>query len=648
MCCKLIYIIMCMIMAFNGVIYMMRETGRLLLGIGARARFAAYSLFENKPSGDSNFAPGAGKYILKSPDGALEVTVSGGRLTYSAAVGGITVIEPSEIGLLIQGGRNISENVTLGEPKIESCEETYRDLDTETDITDRHMNYIIPVRAKKIIYSLEVRIWNDGFGFRLLFGEETGLLISDELTRFNVPGDTVCRYQTDLKKMQGKTLTQKTSELSQSEVLSCMTAFEFPGKSIYIMVTESDIENYPGMALRSLGAGRFKTELWDTDKFFIKGGKTPWRIVTVCRSLEELAHCRVIAHAAAPISDKIYENADWIRPGKSAWSYFIDEEHSRRFEKIMEFNALAQEAGYEYNLADNGWRGWAKTERGAFKKVKELVDDAEKRSVGIWLWQSAMDKVWFTPYRCRFFKKCEKLGIKGIKLDHIESETQFMTEFYRRFAREAAEHKLMVIYHNPQKPTGLRRTFPNVMSMEAIRGLQCKADADNDTILPFTRMLGGNADYTPLCFSVPRCLDEVSICHMLASAVIYNSAFFTVSEDPSILKAHGLDSFVSPLPVVWNETHVLPGSKIGEIVIFARRSGNRWYAAVFNSSQGERKINLPFSFLKDGAKYEAEIYTDNLTDQRGYNKVKISVTSADSADIAMRPSGGFAAVFREI
>ena len=75
---------------------------------------------------------------------------------------------------------------------------------------------------------------------------------------------------------------------------------------------------------------------------------------------------------------------------------------------------------------------------------------------------------------------------------------------------------------------------------------------------------------------------------------------------------------------------------------------SRWYAAVFNSSQGERKINLPFSFLKDGAKYEAEIYTDNLTDQRGYNKVKISVTSADSADIAMRPSGGFAAVFREI
>ena len=177
---------------------MMREAGRRLLGIGARARFAAYSLFEKKSSGDSNFTPGAEKYILKSPDGALEVTVSGGRLTYSAAVGGITVIEPSEIGLLIQGGRNIGEKVTLGEPKIESCEETYRDLDTETDITDRHMNYIIPVRAGKIIYSLEVRIWNDGFGFRLLFGKETGLLITDELTRFNVPGDTVCRYQTDL------------------------------------------------------------------------------------------------------------------------------------------------------------------------------------------------------------------------------------------------------------------------------------------------------------------------------------------------------------------------------------------------------------------------------------------------------------------
>ncbi len=173
---------------------MMRETGRRLLGIGARARFAAYSLFEKKSSGDSNFAPGTEKYILKSPDGALEVTVSGGRLTYSAAVSGITVIEPAQIGLLLQSCRTIGENVTLGEPKIESCEETYRGLDTETDITDRHMNYIIPMHAKKIIYSLEVRIWNDGFGFRLLFDKDTGLLISDELTRFNVPGDTVCRY----------------------------------------------------------------------------------------------------------------------------------------------------------------------------------------------------------------------------------------------------------------------------------------------------------------------------------------------------------------------------------------------------------------------------------------------------------------------
>ncbi len=627
---------------------MMRETGRLLLGIGARTRFAADKLFKSKAGCKISFAAGEEKYILKSPNGELEVTVSGGGLTYSAALCGTTVIEPSGIGLLVQGGRNIGENITLGEPKIESREETYRDLDTETDITDRHINYIFPVRTDRLIYSLEVRIWNDGFGFRLLFGEDTGLLIGDELTRFNVPGDTVCRYQTDLKKMQGKTLTKKTAELEKDELFSCMTAFEFSQKSIYTMITESDIENYPGMALRSLGAGRFKAELWDTDKFFIKGGKTPWRIVTVCRSLEELIHCRIITHAAAPVSDKVYESADWIHPGKSAWSFFIDEEHSRRFEKIMEFNALAQEAGYEYNLADSGWRDWARTERGAFKKVKELVDDAEKRSVGVWLWQSAMDKVWFAPYRRRFFRKCQALGIKGIKLDHIESETQFMTEFYRRFAREAAEYRLMVIYHNPQKPTGLRRTFPNVMSMEAIRGLQCKADADNDTILPFTRMLGGNADYTPLCFSVPRCLNEVSICHMLASAVIYNSAFFTVSENPSILKTHGLDSFVSPLPVVWNETHVLPGSKIGKIAIFARRSENKWYAAVFNGSQGERKINLPFSFLKDGVKYEAEIYTDDLADQRGYNRVKISVTSADSADIAMRSSGGFAAVFREI
>lgn len=153
---------------------MMRETGRLLLGIQARARFAAYSVFGRKTDCAAEFIKNRDSYILKSPDGALEVTVSGGKLTYSAAVGKTPVIEPSEIGLLVQGGVNLGEDAVLGEPKTDSREEIRRDPDTETDITDRHINYIFPVRSKKFRYSLEVRIWNDGFGFRLLFDKEYG------------------------------------------------------------------------------------------------------------------------------------------------------------------------------------------------------------------------------------------------------------------------------------------------------------------------------------------------------------------------------------------------------------------------------------------------------------------------------------------
>lgn len=154
-----------------------------------------------------------------------------------------------------------------------------------------------------------MRIWNDGFGFRLLFDKNTGLLVADEPTQFNARRHGL-QISDGPQKDAGQDADKKTSALPSGEIFSCMTAFRFPGKSIYIMVTESDIENYPGMALRSLGAGRFKTELWDTDKFFIKGGKTPWRIVTVCRSLDQLIHCRVITHAAAPVNDKAYENAD--------------------------------------------------------------------------------------------------------------------------------------------------------------------------------------------------------------------------------------------------------------------------------------------------------------------------------------------------
>ncbi len=429
--------------------------------------------------------------------------------------------------------------------------------------------------------------------------------------------------------------------------MAYQVSIELPERRGYMLLTEANLQNFPGAALQSLGRGLFGINFWNSGDFYVKGCVTPWRLAIITEDLNSMVNSTIVSNAAEPMPD-LYKDADWILPGKAVWSYFVNKPISRKYDTILQFNAYAHDLGCGYNVIDSGWRNWGLTESGAFRKVGKIVKDAEPRGVGIWVWKSVTMGPYFPLYRKWFFKKCEKKGVKGVKLDHIESESQFMSRLYRNFAKEAAEHKLMVIYHNPQKPTGLSRTYPNLLSMEAVKGMQNKCDPDDNAILPFTRFVTGGADYTPLCFSIPERRYTASIAHMLANTIINSSPLLTISEHPLNIREQPFAKMLRELPAVWDETVALPQSTLGEAAVFVRRSGEIWYVAAQNSEKGERKLSVSLDFLPNSRVYSLELYQDVLDSQLEVKSGLYNASSKDLLSITMRSGGGFVGVFKEI
>ncbi len=587
-------------------------------------------------------------YTLRSPNGKITAEISAyGELTYSVKMNGATVVNTSPIGVIAKRV-DLGGEVSVGKPEISVSHSSYYLTEIDGEVKDNHIRYLFPVRhiASGLEYNLEVKLWNDGFGFRLIFTEKTRLLIKSEKTRFNMPVDSLCRYQTDMVKLQGKTLEQVSRYLPQGVDFACLTQFELQDNAGYALITEANLNNYPGAALKSLGKGALQIDFWDSGVFYIKGGACPWRLVICCETLEELVNSHIITSVNDPAPPEI-EKAQWIKPGKSSWSYFVNMEHSRDFDTIMNYNSPTAALGLDYSLIDSGWRRWAITERGAFKKVALVTADAKQKGVGIWVWKAATAGPLLKCYRNYFFKQCVKAGVKGVKLDYNESETQVMINFYRNFVKEAAEHKLMVIYHNPQKPTGLMRTYPNLLSMEAVRGMQCGCDPDDSVIIPFTRLVAGSADYTPFCFSVDRRRGGASIGHLLGSSVIISSLFLTVSEDVETLANHTIGEFARELPVQWHETRVLPPTQIGTAVYYARRCNDGWFIAGMNSTKGDKTCDLPLDFLLPGTSYNLVIFTDGFSPLE-INRAKLTVT-CDTVlrSLKMLSGGGFAGFLKE-
>jgi alpha-glucosidase len=593
-----------------------------------------------------------------SPDStvAFELTQdASNHLVYSVTLGGAAVIEPSPLGIVVDG-RNLAERATIGGVERYDVDETYRWAGVHSAATNRCHGARIALAA----FTLDARACDDGAAFRYLVpGAATVVRTPDEATTFRVPvGSTVWTHDFD-GHYEGIHAKRAIASVAAAEWVATPLTMKLPGSTGYAAVTESVLVGYSGMTLRADGRGGFSARLAHeapiSYPFFLRytpddigrlskpaaiAGPiaTPWRVVIAGRTLDALVNADIVHNLAPPPDRALFPDgsaASWIRPGRAVWRFLDGGDNT--FEGLKAFTRLGEQLGFEYHVVEGVWQRWTD------EQMREFMADANARHVGIWLWKDSRALA-TVPQQRAFFEKCNALGVVGAKIDFFDHESREMIDRYQSILRESAAHHIMVNFHGANKPAGEARTWPHELTREGVYGLEHRQTTEwarHNATLPFTRYLAGAADYTPVVFGERR--KDTSWAHQIATAVVFTSPLLVFGGHPQSLLDNPAVDVIKSLPSTWDETRVLPGSEIGEMAAFARRSGRTWFVGVVNGPTA-RTVNLDLGFLPAG-RYDALIVSDKNDDAAAVAVDTFEVSARTSVRIALRPAGGFVARF---
>jgi alpha-glucosidase len=509
---------------------------------------------------------------------------------------------------------------------------------------------------------LDIRVFNDGVGFRVIVpGTTTDKRIPDEATVFTLPKGSFVWYHDFYMHYEGVHTKKEISQIQKGEWVAPPAAIQLPDKT-YMAITEADLKNYGGMGLEADGKNglmvrlphnqptsypyRLRYSAEDTVRLLqpaVVAGTitTPWRVVMIGKDLNTMVNSDIIHNLCEAPDKKLFpggNHTDWIKPGRAVWKY-LDGGGDGTLEVMKKFTDGAAALGFEHNILEGFWTKWTD------EQLKELVDYAKKKNVGIWLWQHSKS-LRDPEKRLAFFKHCNELGITGLKIDFFDHEAKEVIDLYQSILEETAKYHLLVDFHGANKPTGLSRTWPNEMTVEAVKGMEASKLTDratHETTVPFTRLLAGPAEYTVMLFGDRR--KNTSIAHQVASAAIFSAPMLTYAANPeNILSSPAVD-VIRDIPAVWDETIVLPGSEIGVMAAFARRKGTSWFIAVMNGVDA-KKIDISLNFLKKSINYKVMEAKDDASGNALLIENK-KYTSTDQISLQLIAGGGYIAKFSQ-
>ena len=597
---------------------------------------------------------------VASPDGKIKFTVlpNAERLTLTVTMGNTVVIEPSPVVVKLDG-YDLSSGVVFNSLERYSMDESYPWYGAHSTAVNQCNGVKLSLTHDLSFtsYTLEVRVFNDGVAYRhVIPGEENTSRTPDEYSVFVIPdGSTLWyggladgHYETEFVK-------KNISEVHAGEWAGPPLTFKLPLDAGYASITEANLVNYSGMGLEADGRRGWITGLGHRQPlnwpFELRYGRdeakrlgkpssiagtvtTPWRVVMMGPDLSTLVNSTILPNLC-PLPDPRFFaegiRTSWIKPGRAVWRYLDGGPDG--VDGMKEFSRMAGQLGFEYNVIEGFWSKWTPEQR------KEVVDYSRQNGVGVWFWKHSKDLR--TPEaREEFFKLLHDSGVVGAKIDFFDHEAKEVIDLYEALLQKAAEYHILLVFHGANKPTGRERTWPSELVREAIRGMESSAlkeRARHETILPFTRLLAGPADYTAMLFNERR--RDTTVVQQIASIAVFAAPLLTIAANPQTILNNPAGEVIESVPPVWDETIVLPDSAIGELAAYARRKGNTWFLAVMCGPQA-KTIYVQLSFLRDGQYRSVQVH-DSLADN---TKVEIENSiheRNDSLTIRLRAGGGF-------
>jgi len=607
----------------------------------------------------------AGIIVIKSPDGQtrFQLFQQASQLSFSIQLRDKTIIQSSPL-VMTMDGDPVTTNLRFGKVENYKLNETYPWLGVHSIANNNYSGAKVNLIQNKISYILDVRVFNDGVAFRFVIpdspatgGGKGKTRIPDEETIFNLPPGSFLWYHDMEMHYEGVHVKKKIDEVKDSEWVAPPATFKV-SQGVYASITEAALENYPGMTLQANGKFglmiglpqhvptnypyRLRYTPEDTARLkqpaAIKGTiTTPWRVILI-GDLNTLVNSDIINNLNPPPDPNLFpkgNQTDWIKPGRAVWKY-LNGGGDGTPEVMKHFTDGAATLGFEHNILEGFWTRWTDAQ------LKDLVDYSKQKGVGIWLWKHS--KSLRNPAsRDSFFRKCSELGVTGAKIDFFDHEAKEVIDLYTDILKEAAKYHLLLDFHGANKPTGLSRTYPNEMTVEAVKGMEASKLMDratHETTIPFTRYLAGPAEYTVMLFNERR--RNTSWAHQIASAAILSAPMLTYAANPDTILANPAVEIIKSIPATWDETIVLPPSEIGELAVYARRKGSTWFLAVMNGVE-PKKIKIPLNFLKGN--YKALIAKDDGMNSASVIMVNKNYTDQDVIELDLVSGGGFIAKF---
>lgn len=524
-----------------------------------------------------------------------------------------------------------------------------------------------PSKAK---LNVIIRAYNDGVTFRYEFPEKQGTFVmKDELTAYTISRQTTRWMEKWNTANEGLYMEMSENKIQKQEW--CYPAlFKLKDSSFYFLLHESDVNrNYCGTKLSNVtdsavyklcfpnpGDGRGMGASTPTISL---PWKSPWRVM-IMGSLADVVASTLVDDVATP---SVVKNTSWIKPGVVSWNYWSSNHGTKDYKTVTAFADLAASMNWPYTLLDWEWDGMTNggnVEDAAkyilSKGVKPLI---WYNSGGNHTWVSSTpkDRMLTHENRVEEFTKLKKMGFVGVKIDFFESEKQDMIKYYLDILEDAAQFEMMIYFHGCIVPRGWSRTYPHLMTHEAVRGAEwynngpefTSTAPEHNTILPFTRNVVGPMDYTPVTFTNSQFPHITSYGHELALSVLFESGLQHFADRPEgyYELPDEARTFLKNIPNAWDDIKLLEGTP-GKDVVLARRKGNAWYIGGITSEQfRERTKTIRFDFLPEAASYKLTLISDGKHD-KDFTVQYLVVNKNSTVNVKLLRRGGFAALLTPV